>query len=450
MRRTGLSPRAWLVVLGALWAGSAQAQMLTADRAVQLALQKNMQIVQADASVLEARGGLYSAWSGLLPGVSAGMTFNDSRTTNETGFTQFAGTVVPVDPNDSKFSSRTPSLSASWTGLRFSNWSNYRSASSGLAAASRSRDATRAEVALTTRRQFYEVVKAAKLQDVAEGALRLSRDDERRVNALFEVGSVSRSDLLKARVRSSQSELDLLNARHNVLTQRNVLAGMLGLREAAMDPVDTLLSTSAQTFDEAALQAEAGRSHPDLAAARMELQAARANRMSARLARLPYVVAQGSIQYSPTSDFTTTDIGSGLSTTGKNENDRTLQGQIALRWDVFDGFASDARNASANARLRRAEENHAAVERNLAGDVHLAVLEHQKALEQANVAQRGLESATENLKLTQEKYNVGSATILELIDAQVQLQRAQSDGVNALAAIRVAEAQINRVRGRAE
>ena len=56
----------------------------------------------------------------------------------------------------------------------------------------------------------------------------------------------------------------------------------------------------------------------------------------------------------------------------------------------------------------------------------------------------------ENLNLVQQKYNVGSATVLELIDAQVQLQRAQSDGVSALAAIRVAEAQLDRVRGRAE
>jgi len=54
------------------------------------------------------------------------------------------------------------------------------------------------------------------------------------------------------------------------------------------------------------------------------------------------------------------------------------------------------------------------------------------------------------MKLTQEKYNVGSSTILDLIDAQVQLQTAQSNLVKALAAIRVAEAQINRVRGRAE
>ena len=53
----------------------------------------------------------------------------------------------------------------------------------------------------------------------------------------------------------------------------------------------------------------------------------------------------------------------------------------------------------------------------------------------------------ENLNLTQQKYNVGSATILDLIDAQVQLARARSDEVSAEAAIRVAEAVVDRVRG---
>ena len=67
-------------------------------------------------------------------------------------------------------------------------------------------DAARNDVALSVRRQFYEVVKAVKLAEVAEGSLQLSRDDERRVKAMFEVGSVSKSDLLKAQVRSAQSE----------------------------------------------------------------------------------------------------------------------------------------------------------------------------------------------------------------------------------------------------
>jgi outer membrane protein TolC len=442
--------RAWLFGVGLLLASDARAEVLTVEHAVQLALGHNLDAIRADASVLDARGGLYSAYSSVLPSVSASITRTSSITKNETGFQSFAGTAVPIEPNDSQFNSTTPSLSASWNALRLSSWASLSSARRGVAAAGLSREATRSQVALDARRGFYDVVKAIKLEDVAGSALRLARDDERRVRALFEVGSVSRSDLLKARVRTSQSELDSLTASQTVVSRRNALASLLGMKESALGEVDTVLTAVSRPVDEAAVLHEASRANPDLRAAKAELQAARANRLSARLARLPYVTAGGSIDINPSQDFTSTNLENGIESGGKNENDQSYGGQIALRWDVFDGLLADARNASANARLLRAQETHDALERNLSADVHLAVLTHRQAIEQYGVAQEALESATENLKLTQQKYNVGSATILELIDAQVQLQRAQSDVVSALAAIRVAEAQLNRVQGRAQ
>jgi outer membrane protein TolC len=96
----------------------------------------------------------------------------------------------------------------------------------------------------------------------------------------------------------------------------------------------------------------------------------------------------------------------------------------------------------------RAQNAYDVLHRNLAGEVHEAALTYQQVLASEAVAQAAVASATENMKLTQQKYNVGSATILDLITAQVALARAQSQLVNALAAIRVAEARIDRVRGR--
>jgi outer membrane protein TolC len=122
---------------------------------------------------------------------------------------------------------------------------------------------------------------------------------------------------------------------------------------------------------------------------------------------------------------------------------------VALNLNIFN-LGTDSRIASARGRAIRARDARDALRRDLEHQVQQALLDYGVALERNRVAQSALESATENLNLTQQKYNVGSATILELIDAQVQLQRARSDGVSAQAAIRVAEAQIDRVRGRAE
>jgi outer membrane protein TolC len=331
------------------------------------------------------------------------------------------------------------------------------SARAGLKGAQLSRTATRSEVVLITRRQFYEVVKAIKLAEVAEGSLKLAQDDERRVRAMFEVGSVSKSDLLKAQVRSAQSELSRLQANQAVTVQRIALAGILGLPESRLGEVDTVLVVAPRTFDEAEVLAEAQKNWPDLHAAEANYRSARGAVTSAKLARIPSLSISGSMDIDPFSSSTSKIeppgappfINPGTSSTSSRTH-RNYSGSVALSWNIFDGLATESRIASARANLLRAKDTYEALQRNLAGEVQKALLAYREATESNVVAQRGLESALENLKLTQEKYNVGSATILELIDAQVQLETAQSDHVTAQAALRVAEAQIDRVRGRSE
>lgn len=442
----------WLWALALLSATNAGAAPLTADDAVRLALQKNAQVIGAEASVLEARSGLYGSMTGLLPSVRGSLSRSNSITTkNQTSGVDFlGGQPFPYSNTiDQESHGTTPSVSGSWPLLNLSNWSGYSSARNAMRAAQHGRQATRNDVALTVRQQFYEVVKAVRLDEVAAGALRLARDDERRVRALFEVGSVSKSDLLKAQVATAQSELDSLNAHQTTVAQRVALAELLGIRESEMADVDTVLTIQARSYDESSLLAEAKKNRPDVLAAEREASAAHASLNSARFAHLPYVTATGVMQFNTKSRGVTTVEGTVLPSL-RSETDRFTGATLALNWDVFDGMATAARVSSARARVLRAEESKSALTRNLQSDVEQALLAYREALERDRVARRALDSATENLKLTQEKYNVGSATILELIDAQVQLQRAQSDGVSALAAIRVAEAQIDRVRGRAE
>jgi outer membrane protein TolC len=127
-----------------------------------------------------------------------------------------------------------------------------------------------------------------------------------------------------------------------------------------------------------------------------------------------------------------------------------MSASIALNMDLFNGLSTQAGIASAKARAMRAQDTRDLLVRNLRGEVRQSLLAYQAAVAGETVARRALDAATEGLKLAREKYNVGSATILDLIDAQVNLQRAAADLVSARAAIRVAEADLERVRGRAE
>ena len=476
MRRTSRTITS-LALAGVVWlaTGAAAQPVLTADDAVKMALERNSQIINASADVLNARGGLYGAYAGVLPRFSAGLIRSSSRVDRSSGSSLFGSFVTPSVTTDRESYSTNPQLSGSWELLNLSSIAGLSSARTGMTASRLTRDATRADVALATRQQFYQVVQAAKLIGVTSQALTLARDSERRVRVLFEVGSVSRSDVLQAQVQTAQSQLDSIGARHALLVQRDLLATQIGIEEASLGEVDTVLTFTPHELDEAALLGEAAANRPDLKAASLHLKSARAGVMSAQLARLPYVTVAGTAGFDLSTAFKQKSYGTTKvygppyvrsgpdsmavqqdliaevptpETSGNSKVHRQYGASISLNWDFFDGLATDSRNAAARAQLLRAKNAYDVLHRNLAGEVHEAALTYQQVVASEVVAEAAVASATENMKLTQQKYNVGSATILDLITAQVALARAQSQLVNALAAIRVAEARIDRVRGR--
>jgi len=458
MRKANLACRTLLTAAGLLWAAAVAAQPptadgavpspLTADSAVQLALEHNTQVINAGADIDQARSGLYGAYSGVLPRVSASLSRSGRWEEDRTGSDVFAGVVVPNASTNFENYSTTPSLTGTWSILNLSALSGLSSARAGLEAAASFRSATRNDIALSTRRQFYEVVRAVHLVGVANDAARLARDEERRVQALFQVGSVSRSDLLSAQVRTAQSELDSLTARQLVVNHRITLATQVGIAEAAMPLVDTTLIATIQTYDADSLLAEAEHARPDLAAADLQLRSAQQGLRSANFLRWPYITVGGSLQYRPRSSFTLTDVATDSAQSGRNENDLAYDARVALNLDIFNGLQTESRIAGARAQLTRAQESRDALRRNLRAEIDQVLIAYNEAVERERVSRRALDAATENVRLTQQKYNVGSSTILDLITAQVALARSQSDVVSALATMRVAEAAVERVRGR--
>jgi outer membrane protein len=404
-------------------APSATGKVLTADRAVQLALLNNNQVVGSHADLLSARGNAYRAYTTIMPLVGGDVTRSGSGSTiGHLGY------------------SSNKSVAGSWRVVDLSAWADAAAAHSGVRGAAYGLQATRTEVALQARRQFYAVVNAVKQVEVNTNAVRLARENSRRVRTLLEVGSVSRSDVLKQDVLTSQSVLDSIAAEQALLTQRNDLATLIGVAEGSMGEVDTVLALAPRAYDEASVLREAETNRPDLKAARATLAASRQSVLSSRLSWLPYVNMQGSATYYPE---TSLGFGAGRLSQGK----QLVNGSLALSWDLFDGLTKAANSVSARALFERARSNYQVLTTNLAGQVHQAIMTYGQALATEQTAEAGLASASENLRLTQQKYNVGSATILDLVDAQVQLQRAQTQLISAQSGIQIAQAQIDQVRG---
>jgi outer membrane protein TolC len=79
--------------------------------------------------------------------------------------------------------------------------------------------------------------------------------------------------------------------------------------------------------------------------------------------------------------------------------------------------------------------------------VQEAVLDSELARQSVDVAREAVKSSEEDLRLAEERYKVGEGTILEVIDAQVNLTRSKTNLVNAAADHRLSVSRLRNAVG---
>ncbi|MCB0277920.1 MAG: TolC family protein [Calditrichaeota bacterium] len=86
-------------------------------------------------------------------------------------------------------------------------------------------------------------------------------------------------------------------------------------------------------------------------------------------------------------------------------------------------------------------------ERELKATIRQAFITYQNQKEIVKILEENLEAAREDLRLAQERFNLGSGTSLELRQAQDDLTSAESNLVSAKYDAKIAEVEIDRLLG---
>jgi outer membrane protein len=92
---------------------------------------------------------------------------------------------------------------------------------------------------------------------------------------------------------------------------------------------------------------------------------------------------------------------------------------VNLKLPIFDGLLFSAREKEAQLKARVVEENLRDAENNVIRDVRIAALNLSYAAEQMTLTAQLLASANEAFDLAQARYKVGSSSIVELSQAQL-------------------------------
>jgi outer membrane protein len=397
---------------------------LTLAQAHAIALQNHPQIAAA-AYQAQAQQQVYvQARSGLLPQINA---YGDAVHADSDSTRLLAGGI-----NNPSVISRT-ALGATMSQLitDFGHTTNLAaSARLEASAAEQSAVATREQVLLDVDHSYFGALQARAIESVARQTLDTRQLLLDRVSLLAENKLKSELDVSFARVALEQARLLLQRAQNDVDSSLATLSTVLGYREqraftlADETAVPVPASADVQPLIDQALQ-----DRPELAGLRDQRDAAQRLALSLRDARLPTVSALVAAGNSPSHDIR---LPANYSAGG-----------IQVSVPVFAGGLYAARQHEAELRARAASETLRTVEDNISRDVRVAWLSLNNARERLRTNQQLARYAATAYQLADARYRVGSSSIVELSQAQLDLTAAQIDETTARYEVLLRESDLN-------
>lgn len=415
---------------------------LTLADAVETALKKNPAIEAADAYSEAVTHGITAAQAGRYPRVDFAETatrgnnpvyvFGSLLTQGQFAAPNFALPSLnyppPLDNFRTQFSAAMPVWDAGQTSNR------VKGARLESQVAAKGAERTRQEIIYSVIQAYLNGLLARESVRVAEAGAEAASSDLMRAQARSEQGLAVPSDLLSAQVQLAQAREDLLRAKNTVALADAALNVAMGVPDNS--PVVLASQLREATFEAGTLedrQQRALAARPDYLQAQIGEQRAANDRRSARAEFLPTFSLFGTWEQNNQQFLS-------------RGNDNWIAG-ASLNFNIFDGGERRARLKASTARQRQAQ----AMRNQLASAIRLQVREAflnlTTAHDRVEVSRGAAGQAEESLRITQNRYEAGLATITDLLRAETARTAAQRNFLNALFDYRLSFAALELATG---
>lgn len=426
----------WLSAAMPPQAAAAPPAPLTMEAAIAAAIENNPAMTAAESRIAAADSRIRQAKSGFQPQLYFSETFN--QTTNPVG--AFGTRLNQERISQQDFAPdrlNHPDAIDNFASAFNLQWSVYNGGQTliGLEQARQGRKGsdlmlkrTRQQVIARTAEAYVGLLLANKSVFVIEEAIASAKANLSMVESRFRNGFVVKSDLLRAQVRMAELDQELLTAKSRVDIAQAVLAGAMGVAEdRRYEPAANLENCREITEDRPHWIDTALARRPDLEQIRIQEQIAEKEIDKARAAHLPDVNLFGTYEIN-SEDFSDTA-------------DNYSVGAM-LRVNLYSGRRLSAKTAEARAARRQVGAMRRALELRVRVETEQAFRKAQSAWKRIDVAQQAETQAEEGLRIVKNRYNSGLLTIVDLLDAEVTLQRARTRHFQALHDYKVARVQL--------
>jgi outer membrane protein TolC len=431
--------RAALVVALAAAASSAWSETLDFKQCVSIALAQNpdmtvaqAQIQQAEAAVRQARG---NYWPKLNLSLTATRT-NDAMnafgiklgqreaTFGDFGFRDFNSSnpnIFSVAPHDLNYPGNVTNINPRiellipvYNGGMVGDY--VKQAQSFVKAAQAGDQVARQQLTENVLKAYQGVHAARAYVQVAQEGQAAAEEYVRISNQLLKQGMAVKSDLLTAKVNLEDVKLKLIAARNAEASALDQLHLLLG--KPLSEPLDVgdPVMPAMLEGDVDTLRKEALANHQGLQALRSQVAGASAAAAAARASKRPQFNVMlrqdwnGKTLNSDASSYTAAGV---------------------LTWTAFDGGGSQGAVDRAEAQRMEASAKLDQASNGIAYKVGDAKRQALEAEDKANARKLALEEATEAQRLVKKRYENGLGTMIELLAAQAQLDKARADLVAA-------------------
>ena len=418
------------------------ARVLTLSDAVEIALKNNPAVGAADAYSDAVRQGIKTAQAGRYPRLDFSYSFTRSNnpvyvfgtllTQSQFQAKNFALSFLnhppPLDNFRPQFTANMPLYDAGETSRR------VRDARLEAQGAQQGLHRTQQEVVFNAVNAFFNALLARESVRVAQAAVEAATADLARAQTRQEQGLTVPSDVLSAQVQLAQAKEDLIRAQNAVAIGQAGLNVAMGLPEDARSEVQgELKEVTFQSGTLAERQKRALATRPDYQQAKIGKERSVNGVAAARAEFLPKI-----------NIFSSWEIDSQTFASRAGNN---WAAGATLNFNIFDGGASRARLAEARARERQAE----ALQEQMASTVRLQVREAflnlSAARQRVEASRESASQAQESLRILQNRYETGLATITDLLRAETMRTSAEKSFLNATFDYRIAFAALELATG---
>ena len=396
---------------------------------VRVAMENSPSITISSADLMSSSASVTSSESFLWPR----LTFSSTAGHSWSSTPDMSGGYTDTDKESWSMSA---SISQELLASGGSSWLRLSGSRHSLYASEFDMDQARLDLTMDVVEAYYGVIEDIQLLASSRRALDRSSEQLRRTEALYEIGGATNLELIQAEVQQSTDNLTLLRkdqAVSNSYTALYQTAGVIGTghtvnTNAVLQPVSI----------ETAMNYSLDMSGSNTIASSIERTAAvEYSYEASRRAYWPSLNAGGSWNWSNDEldfeDFSNRD---------------SWQASVTLSWTLFDGFSRESIIQSSRASVLRQQASHEALMNSIESLIKTSHNNLISSIMSWELSLEVLNQADEKLRLSMMSYDLGSISLLDLLDAQSNVTQAEASVESSRVSCLIAEARLLVLLGR--